>query len=440
MGLFPVAPANGTEVINNKGTTFKYDDVDNKWYIVNDITVSNIAYDAGTWDDNGDAATKNAIRDKIESLTGLENISEDDTPQLGGSLDTAGNSINDDTGDDIVTINDALHVVGAITTDSTVDGVDIAAHDGGIVETYHDFSTLEFGDITNMAKYTDAEVESIITAEIVDGQSIDNAIDALISTHTSDDDAHHEVVIQSDLHTRSHVMNSTSDHQSTTANVILYANGTNDIIELPLGADTKVLKSNGPAVAPSWEDDNTGGAGGDTDAIHDNVADEITSITPKTALVDADEFILEDSEASFVKKAVTLANLQTSLGVSASSIASDDLVFSNDPEEIKTSITYTKIKQIDCYKNVAIRVYWQGRSVSALYSKQRIYINGIAVGAEKDTGGETYVAFTEDVEVAIGDTLEIWGYATIFDYSAARNCYARYMRIKFIDFIANDPL
>lgn len=34
MGLFPVAPANGTEVTNANGTTFKYDDVENKWYII----------------------------------------------------------------------------------------------------------------------------------------------------------------------------------------------------------------------------------------------------------------------------------------------------------------------------------------------------------------------------------------------------------------------
>jgi len=37
----------------------------------------------------------------------------------------------------------------------------------------------------------DTEVESVITAELVGGQSIDNAIDSLIATHTSDDDAHH---------------------------------------------------------------------------------------------------------------------------------------------------------------------------------------------------------------------------------------------------------
>lgn len=52
-----------------------------------------------------------------------------------------------------------------------------------------------------------------------------------------------------------------------------------------------------------------GASGGDDDAIHDNVANEITAITPKTTLLDADEFILEDSGASYVKKAVTASNI-----------------------------------------------------------------------------------------------------------------------------------
>ena len=61
----------------------------------------------------------------------------------------------------------------------------------------NDAGTKNHNDLDNIgtddhhAKYTDAEVEAIITAEIVGGQSIDNAIDALITTHTADDDAHH---------------------------------------------------------------------------------------------------------------------------------------------------------------------------------------------------------------------------------------------------------
>ncbi|MCP4651701.1 MAG: hypothetical protein GY853_16690 [PVC group bacterium] len=41
------------------------------------------------------------------------------------------------------------------------------------------------------SKYTDAEVETIITAELVNGQSIDLAIDSLIATHTAIAAAHH---------------------------------------------------------------------------------------------------------------------------------------------------------------------------------------------------------------------------------------------------------
>ena len=53
--------------------------------------------------------------------------------------------------------------------------------------------------------------------------------------------------------------------------------------------------------------------GSDANAIHDNIANEITAITPKISLVANDEFIIEDSEVSYVKKAVTFANLESSL-------------------------------------------------------------------------------------------------------------------------------
>jgi hypothetical protein len=55
---------------------------------------------------------------------------------------------------------------------------------------------------------------------------------------------------------------------------------------------------------------------GDEDAIHVNWANEITGITQKSSLVDADEFVIEDSADSYNKKAVTFSNLQiaTSIG------------------------------------------------------------------------------------------------------------------------------
>ena len=65
----------------------------------------------------------------------------------------------------------------------------------------------------------------------------------------------------------------------------------------------------------------SGGSGTDDDAIHDNVANEITAITPKTVPVSADEFVLEDSEATYVKKAVTFGNIQSNLSITESQVS-----------------------------------------------------------------------------------------------------------------------
>jgi len=60
----------------------------------------------------------------------------------------------------------------------------------------------------------------------------------------------------------------------------------------------------------SLEEPSGGGPGSDTDAIHDNVAAEITAITAKTPLVGADTFIIEDSAAANVKKSATIADIR----------------------------------------------------------------------------------------------------------------------------------
>lgn len=82
---------------------------------------------------------------------------------------------------------------------------------------WHDLSPAEYAALINASishdsladvsaddhhtKYTDAEVEAIITAELVNGQSIDNAIDALITTHTGVAAAHHAKYTSTDLET-----------------------------------------------------------------------------------------------------------------------------------------------------------------------------------------------------------------------------------------------
>lgn len=123
------------------------------------------------------------------------------------------------------------------------------------------------------------------------------------------------------------------------------------------------------------------------------------------------------------------------------SIASDDLVFSNDVENSKTSITYVKIKEIKCYIKASLRVYWEHRhdDTGATSAKTRVYINGVAVGVEQDAGAG-YTAETEDISVAPDDLIQIYGYAFHDDAPPiADGILVRNMRIKYIDFVSNDP-
>jgi len=61
----------------------------------------------------------------------------------------------------------------------------------------------------------------------------------------------------------------------------------------------------------TWKKEGQASAGGgaDTNAVHVNEANEITAITAKTSVVNIDEFILEDSEAGFIKKSITRKNI-----------------------------------------------------------------------------------------------------------------------------------
>ena len=52
-----------------------------------------------------------------------------------------------------------------------------------------------------------------------------------------------------------------------------------------------------------------GGSGTDDDAIHDNIAAEISSVTEKASPVDTDLLLIEDSEAANVKKKIQAGNL-----------------------------------------------------------------------------------------------------------------------------------
>ena len=59
----------------------------------------------------------------------------------------------------------------------------------------------------------------------------------------------------------------------------------------------------------------------DSTAIHNNVANEITAITEKTTVANIDEFIIEDSGASFVKKSIKRKAIINPISVTTASTA-----------------------------------------------------------------------------------------------------------------------
>ncbi|MCP4550877.1 MAG: hypothetical protein GY834_02300 [Bacteroidetes bacterium] len=151
-----------------------------------------------------------------------------------------------------------------------------------------------------------SDVEGVIDAEIVGGQAIDNAIDALILTHKNDADAHEDrytkaeadAAIDADVLTHKNIaaahhaatvagdlnhndlanidagdINHLTDAQvaalhalQATTDIdggnwkVLYTDADGDVTELALGADGKYLRSTGEDSAPEWDD--AGEAGG----------------------------------------------------------------------------------------------------------------------------------------------------------------------------------
>ena len=68
-------------------------------------------------------------------------------------------------------------------------------------------------------------------------------------------------------------------------------------------------------------DVSSGGGGADANAVHVNAANEITAITEKTTVANIDEFIIEDSAASFVKKSVKRKAIINPISITTASTA-----------------------------------------------------------------------------------------------------------------------
>ena len=87
-------------------------------------------------------------------------------------------------------------------------------------------------------------------------------------------------------------------HSASASYTLVFPNNT--------GSNGQSLQTNGSGVL-SW------GTNTDSDAIHDNVASEISAIAAKTTLVNNDIFLIEDSADSNNKKKTTISNIKTAV-------------------------------------------------------------------------------------------------------------------------------
>jgi hypothetical protein len=77
----------------------------------------------------------------------------------------------------------------------------------------------------------------------------------------------------------------------------------------PVGADVLVIEDSAASYTKKKVSITNLPGGSDADAIHDNVSGEINAITDKASPVGADILLIEDSDASYAKKKVSITNL-----------------------------------------------------------------------------------------------------------------------------------
>lgn len=85
--------------------------------------------------------------------------------------------------------------------------------------------------------------------------------------------------------------------------------------------------------------------------------------------------------------------------------------------------TYSKLKSIKVPRAGTLRASWTvAAGTTGSNTKTRIYVNGVAAGSEKITTTMTPTSYTDDITVAAGDTIELWGWwnlasGYVYDYT-----------------------
>jgi hypothetical protein len=145
-------------------------------------------------------------------------------------------------------------------------------------------------DIDGSTAWPDAQVfEHTELERVLDGGSVDNADEEHTHTHTA---------------AGGDGTDTTAIHDDTTAEISIVTEKAS-----PVGADVILIEDSEASYAKKRVQITNLPGGADSDAIHDNVASEISAITEKASPVGADMILIEDSADSNNKKRVQITNL-----------------------------------------------------------------------------------------------------------------------------------
>lgn len=282
--------------------------------------------------------------DGLHASSFLQNVVEDTTPQLGGSLDVNGQKI--------VSVSNG--------------NIDIEPHGTGNVLLgnfmFNADQTVGAGEDNYVLTYDNAT--GTIGLEVAPGSG-----GAAVATDAIWD----------------------------AAGDLVYGTGNNAASRLAIGTAGQILKVNAGATAPEWATDV---AGIDSTAIHDNVSGEIAAVTAKATPVNADLVLIEDSAASNAKKKVELDDLVAGGVVSGTFTPTllDDSLSASESQTYSTQAGfYHKVGKL-----VFFRIALIVTSLGTLTTTQRARIGGLPFTSENvaNSGTAVYVGSAAALDLA----------------------------------------
>lgn len=90
------------------------------------------------------------------------------------------------------------------------------------------------------------------------------------------------------------------------------------------------------------------------------------------------------------------------------SVASDNLKVSADTVNNHTNTSFEKSKSIQTAYAGVVRVKYESQSVTSSDTDTEIYLNGVTTGVGERNSTNNYVAYSHDINVPAGATVELW--------------------------------